>query len=430
MSSCTKSLINQFIQRCSRVLRLTAPTLFSGIERNSTDRKRYAEPDYDYLDRSARLEARRVRSVCDEWFLKYSYTERQDLRGRFQSPDEVPFVAAAFELYLHELLTRLGYKVTVHPETPTERNTKPDFLAVDADGYSFYVEAVVSSNMSNAERAEEARKAVVYDAIDRLDCPNFYLAMDVKGDLKTPPPGRRLRQELKRWVDGLDVDVVTNDLVSKGAHSLPKYAFKHTGWDVKFTAVPRSPEKRGRPGIRAIGSLSLGVRRLKTWQSIRNSVVAKGHRYGRLNKPLLVAVNVGEFNVHRIDIMQALFGQEQYIFGAGAGEPTMERAPNGVWYGRKGIQYTRVSAVLIAADVTPWTAAVRNTTLYHNPWATDPISGKICELSRAVLKNGRMLWVDGKHPREILDLPEGWPEVGRTCPMIRAIRSAMNALPR
>jgi len=81
------------------------------------------------------------------------------------------------------------------------------------------------------------------------------------------------------------------------------------------------------------------------------------------------------FDVHvdRIDEMQALFGQEQYIFSSNRleSEPRMERAKNGVWVGPTGVQYRRISAVLIAPDVLPWTVAVRNVRLYHNPWAND-----------------------------------------------------------
>jgi hypothetical protein len=54
---------------------------------------------------------------------------------------------------------------------------------------------------------------------------------------------------------------------------------------------------------------------------------------------LVVAVNANVFHLDRIDIMQALFGQEQFIFDSSKvyQGPKMTRAPNGVWYGPHGI---------------------------------------------------------------------------------------------
>ena len=47
---------------------------------------------------------------------------------------------------------------------------------------------------------------------------------------------------------------------------------------------------------------------MNTWESIRDAAIRKGQKYGKLEIPLIVAVNVGEFHVDMIDIMQALFG--------------------------------------------------------------------------------------------------------------------------
>ena len=60
--------------------------LFSEMNRAFTGPKAYAEPDYDYLDRSARPEAETIRAVLEEWLEAYPNSDRADLIGRFTSP--------------------------------------------------------------------------------------------------------------------------------------------------------------------------------------------------------------------------------------------------------------------------------------------------------------------------------------------------------
>jgi hypothetical protein len=90
----------------------------------------------------------------------------------------------------------------------------------------------------------------------------------------------------------------------------------------------------------------------------------------------------------------------------------MSRAHNGLWNGPKGIRYRRVSGVIVAPDVNPWTYAVRDIALYHNPWAYTPVSPDIILFRQLMAKEATMTPIEGKHPREILGLPEGWPGFG------------------
>lgn len=385
--------------------------LFSSIERTCLGPRNYVETSFEYLDRSARPEAVRVRTVFEKWYGDFP-DQDGDLAARFRSRVDTQSAGAAFELFLHQLLLGLGCTVHVHPETESGKGTRPDFLVRDKDHREFYLEATVVTDRSETDRAAEARKHAVYQAIERVSCPNFYLLLDVKGDPKTPPPAAKLRAFLKRWLESLDPDALIRDGID--AESLPRCTWKHDDWKIAFTAAPRSPERRGNPDIRVIGALMTEPRWVATWQSIRNSVVAKGNRYGNLGKPLVVAVNVGRFDLDRIDEMNALFGQESYVFSCGdlTSTPRMMRQRDGVWHGVHGPQYRRISAVLVAKQIEPWTIAKSNVTLYLNPWAEHPLFGPLHELDRALPEDsGKMRWVAGRHPREILDLAEGWPKV-------------------
>jgi len=220
--------------------------------------------------------------------------------------------------------------------------------------------------------------------------------------------------QFKKTVDisELDPDEVSRDVEVSGHDAFPRIELNQDGWNVEFIAIPKSPERRGLENSTTIGSLSNGARWVGTWESIRDSVLKKGNRYGDIDKSLLVAVNVGQFNVDNIDSMQALFGQEQFTFNSRdlSGDPHMDRAPNGVWYGPEGIRYKRVSGVIISPDITPWTYSARNICTYLNPWANYNIDGPLFQLTHAQSNGSTMEWKEGTHPRELLGLHDGWPE--------------------
>jgi len=63
-------------------------TLFDEIERNYTDPRLYTEPMFDYLNRCARLECKRIRNLLEQWFKSPSSEFQDELRKRFRSKDD------------------------------------------------------------------------------------------------------------------------------------------------------------------------------------------------------------------------------------------------------------------------------------------------------------------------------------------------------
>lgn len=387
--------------------------IFSDIERTFTGPKRYGETDFDYLDRSARIESERVRATITEWLNNFPERDRNEVISRLRSRNHIHFLSASYELYIHELLIRLGYEVFAHPETSSEKTTRPDFLVCNNEtDEKFYVEAVLATDQSDKESAAESRKNIVIDSINKLDSPDFYLSLSADGDPATSPSGKKIRRELSKWLSGLNPDDVTRSVETLGHGAFPRIELNQDDWKVSFVAIPKSPEKRGLENSATIGYLSNGARWLGTWESIRDAVLRKGNRYGDIDLPLFVAVNVGQFNVDNIDTMQALYGQEQFTLNTNQldDEPRMERAPNGVWYGPEGWRYKRVSGVIISPDITPWTYSARNICTYLNPRANHNIKGALLQLPHAQANEDKMEWIEGTHPRDLLGLHDGWPE--------------------
>lgn len=385
--------------------------LFEEKSRTYTGPKTYGERDFDFLDRSGRKEAENVRQFLNYWIERFPEEEQKELISRIQSRDSKAYESATFEIILYAILTNLGGSIEIHPDLENGSEKHPDFLVSFGDGDQFYVEAVLASEHSETELAAEKRKNVVLDSINRLESPNFFLGINAEGNPETPPSGKALRRELSAWLATLDPDAVAEAVEAHGFGSIPKMEWRHDGWEIEFEAIPIMPGKRGN-GQRVIGMLSGGARFINGWEPIRDALRSKGNRYGELSKPLVVAVNVEAFSLDKIDEMQALFGQEEYVFRRESPEaqPTMRRAPNGVWNGPQGPQYTRISGAWLFGGITPWNIATRKNTVYFNPWAKLAVPEEMRRLNHASTNGTKMEWIDGDPLAEILGLESTWPE--------------------
>ena len=377
-------------------------TLFDQIERQGTGPRLYAQPDFDYLNRSARPGVEVIRQTLEDWFSRYPATHRPELRAQFRS-DNYQHRSAHFELVLHELLLRLGVTVEVHPAIQGA-NRRPDFLATSTSGAKWYLEAVLATNQTREEAAAEARKNQVYDAINQLNSPDFFIGIDQIGSPENPPSGQHIRAFLAERMAGLSRDEIAALLEQPdvpGFEALPRWRYEHDGWTIDFFPLPKSESLRGQTSVRPIGLEFSGVQLLHTKESIRNAVQRKASRYGEVALPYIIAVNVLSDSVDRIDAVEALFGDEQW-----PGEP---RVANGVWRGKGAPQNTRVSGVAIFERLEQSNLPRVISRFYHNPWAARPYQGELDRLTHAVVIENKIQFHDGESLRTILGLPEGWP---------------------
>lgn len=110
----------------------------------------------------------------------------------------------------------------------------------------------------------------------------------------------------------------------------------------------------------------------------------------------------------RIDVMEALFGSEEFFEIQGEDEMGMRRRPNGIWYGPEGAQNTRVSGVLVAS-VVPVNIPTAPICLYHNPFAERPCTGLPWRLPQGIPGDTKMEWTEGVGLGELLGLRATWP---------------------
>lgn len=391
-------------------LKSSSLRVFDNVQRTDDSPKRNAESDFEFYNRSVRPEMELVRNVIEEAVKSYPDSEVEELVSRTRSRDDVHFRSAIFELFLHDALRRKGFVLIPHPELPNGSSYRPDFLVTDPDGESFYLEAVLATENNELDKSGEARKGVVLDTLSKSPHENFMTAIDDDGTPKSPPSGRKLKNKVHKWLDSLDPDEISAQVEVSGLDSITPLTWSHDGWDLQIRPIPLKPERRGK-STNLVGIGGIGGGWVDAWSPIRDAVKFKGGKYGDLDKPLIVAINLDCFHLDRIDEIQALFGQEQYLFTPGSeAESEMQRAPNGAWLGKHGPQYTRVSAVWIFNDLHASSLAVRKNTIYFNPWAAlnAPESWKIFPF--AFPAESKMVWNDGASFREIFELHEGWPE--------------------
>jgi hypothetical protein len=385
--------------------------LFDKMNRQDHGPRLYAQPDFIYMNVSARPGVGAIRATLEDWFSKYPKAGRPELRARIRS-DNHDHRSAFFELFLHELLRRLDCKIELHP-TLSGTTRHPDFAVTSQNGETFYVETVLATDQSKEEMAAEARKNQVYDALNRLDSPDFYIGMDLHGAPATPPSAKTIRAFLLKYLAQLNRDEIGRLFEQGGFPALPHWKYEHDGWTIDFFPVPKPDSVRGKTGARPIGVQFEGVRLLETKDAIKNAVLEKAGRYGRLSSPYIIAVNVLSDHVDETDALQGLFGDEQFVYTTSASLPQLpefRRAANGAWTSSTGPTNTRVSGVLIFEQLSPSSIPWVTSCLYLNPWAAAPYEGPLNVLRRGVAGAGNKIdYFDGQSLSALFGLPSGWP---------------------
>src|SRR5690242_10691330 len=186
---------------------MTGSCLFDDVAREFERPSGHSESAFAFLNRSARPTAARVRTLLDAWFWDFPENGRSDVRSRFRSDDRRQHLGALFELYCHALLRAQRYEIDVHPSIPGGGTTKPDFLVRKGSERLFYWECTLAAE-SDSDNAAEKRVNDLYEVLDRLDSPNFFVGVQISHAPETPPPGAKIRRFLSERLRALNADDV------------------------------------------------------------------------------------------------------------------------------------------------------------------------------------------------------------------------------
>ena len=366
--------------------------------------------DYDFLTSTTDSKYVGIREMIDDWYSRYPTKEKNDIRGRFRSPDATSHQGAFFELLLHELHLKLGADITTHQETESDKATVPDFYVVDSNSSISYVEATVVTGKSKERQADEARFNDLLRGLNKLiDSPKYWLSLESRGFPKSPSSAKPIAIQLNEKIASLNYNQITTIIKEREFTKLPKWSFNVEGCVLIFEPFPKGDNAKTKSFMGPIGIHTGEVEFVDNRSPIRNAITRKANHYGRLAKPFIVALNCLE-PVDDIDIMDALFGQEQFRIPIGlkreitSDDISFSRKPDGAWVNPIGPQYSRISGVLIAVNLRPWSIRDANICLYHNPWADLEYSSVLVNLDQSSLAVDRMQKIKGDCISDILDI--------------------------
>jgi hypothetical protein len=357
---------------------------------------------FDYLNRSSRTEAERVRGLLEEWCSSYPAKARSELISRLRSRRDLDHVSAVFELALHEVLRRAGLCLTPHPEISGGRG-RPDFLVTSTIGVPYYLEATLTFDATDKERGEKLL-AQLYDILDKIDSPNYFIGVFSRGLPDAPLKARVIRGKLQRWLGSLDYSQCVAWATGEGNEA--QLSHSESGVTLVFTAIPKHT---CRPGTRAIGLQVPEARWTNFSDAIRSRLLDKVGQYGRPDAPLVIAVNVFALSVDRDEVMDALFGHIADAIDRETGATRQTRTPNGFWYGPAGIQNTRVTGVIWTSGLDAWNLADRVLEWVPNPWAAPELSELGFPLTRVRWQGNGFVVEHGPTIGQSVGLPAGWP---------------------
>lgn len=396
-----------------------AVSIFSSVARTDPSPATHGEGRFKFLDRVSGPYWDQVRDLIENWFSRLCPDAQVDVRGRLRSKDDRQHRGAFFELYLHECLLRMGYKVTCHPVLEGTAR-RPDFLA-ERDGRSVFVEAR-SASPSDVSVGAAARVNTVHKSLDSLDSPNFFLWIEIVRQGAGPLGTKALRWRLERWLRGLDPDEYT---LGGSRENLPAFTYEEerdddeVAWVIEFRAIPKSPEARGKKGVRPLGVFGGGR---ATWlddDGIRGALSDKGSAYGPLGAPFVVAVASGNISLNDDEVLNALYGTEMLevrTAADGSESHAYVRSPDGYWIGSDHWKHRHVSAVLVVRNLHPAFVGSQTHTIWEHPdpeHAVDPIP----VWRRSVVgADGRVRYIDpARDQADWFGLGEAWP-VGEPFP--------------
>jgi hypothetical protein len=278
------------------------------------------------------------------------------------------------------------------------------------EGGEFYLEAT-TIGYSKDEMAARRRRNVVLDLVDEAQNPDFWITINVPGEGRETPSRRDIVPKLEAELNSLDWAAVM-----RSAGVLPEFDLRARDWLLHFRAHPRDEARRGDPLFPMIGMGPTWAGYVDERQYIESDLRTKSTRYGRPDKPFVIAALCLRDFATDESIEQALYGPQvirvPVVAATGSiGDAESARDPHAFWQWGQEQRATRVSAVLTARHINPWVLQEPHLTLWRNPWASLSLEIELpFRTATANLEQNRLEFADATaEARDVLGLYDGWP---------------------
>lgn len=377
-------------------------TLFDDIERDARPETEEYFPSFQALNRFDWPGAARTRANLESWFRRFPESARARLRSRFRSDDNREHEGALFELFLHELFTRLGCWVKVDPEI-ADGNKTPDFL-VGRRSRRFYLEATAVGNELGPFTLSPNERDVV-QKLNTLHSAHLGIRVHMKGTLSRTLGRHKVVQPFERLLADYQPDAVRRLIASRGRSAAPVARIESGNWCLEGRLVPINPDRQSRLSTKPFVRGPWRARYTDSIRPVRDAVKRKAKRYSTLDAPLVVAVNTRDaFYGGRQCDLEVLFGKEQLRYSMASPDAAAEfgRAADGVWSHGKG---RRVHAFLRFRRVDIYNLSRASACLYVNPYNSKAVLPDAAfRLPHGEVVDDEMRWTRGEAIADLL----GW----------------------
>lgn len=377
-------------------------TLFDRVGRTNASPAGYNEDSFSFLNRVAGPYWQRLRTALDDWYAVFPDTSA-DLWRRFRKADPKQHYAAWWELYLHHLFTNLGFRVTPNAELP-QGNSRPDLL-VERGNQFFYVEAVtVFSGIVSGESCT-ALEPRILDIINTIDASNYFVSVRFAQSSTAMPKAADITTPIAKWMAEHDPD----HILKLQASDLPTTTIATGEWALELKLIPRSPEFRGKPDNRLVGTHGATAGFTNDRQQIYRALERKKKQHKAPDGPTVIALMAINGFVDDTEFTDALFGSQSVRMEIATGATTVTRNPDGFWVGQRGPASKKISAVLSGVSVLPTNCATTSLRLWHHFAPNRKLTIDLPFATARIVDDQLVLADAAREPHDMLGLTADWP---------------------
>lgn len=368
--------------------------LFDCVNPSAPLPKTSISPLFALLQYSDTDEAQSLRQTLERWFLGYPEDHKAEMKARILDPSN--HHAGIFELCFHELLCRLGYQITVHPDLPGSSH-HPDFLCYLDGAPAVYVELYQRWRPENKQKEHHQIDILTGYINKEFGSGDFLILFRFVKNGK-PPTSWKVLKFLKDFMGKYDADKLETSILKDSI--LPECNYKEDNCEITFWLCPRNKEQRGKPDNVVLASVSIRASLPSLSKPIREVLLDKLDAYRISNLPLILVLDVQDPTIGTDSIWDVLFGDRILC----RGDIRYSRQRNGL--------FTRpeVSAVIVVREFDLRSIGSVQVHLIHNPWACKPYKGPLCALRQVIASSDGLRSVPGSTLSALLTL--GGPEPG------------------
>lgn len=384
-------------------MELTEKVLFPCIDKNDTSIQGFAEPFYDFLNRSNWTVAKNARDLLICWLSEIKDISKvKSLIGNLIKGDDEQFLSHYFEIFLHAFLMRIGYDVCVEPLI---NDTKPDFLIKDENNNHAYFEAIQKTE-DKTDTSKNNNKFI--DALNRSEKLNHTVSIIIKNDLQSDRYFKKYTEEIIIWIDN-EVDKFKQTKPSLIQSTQKTFAFNGGEIEIKISDIKKFIDTGQQS--KSAGLYSYGFKLCSTLDLIRKAIIDKGKKIGKIDKHFIIAINLRSLSCDREDLFDAFYGDEGLLLQNDLNPENCQHIrQNGLLQDRVHKFLYNLLGVIVFPSVTPFNVNNLVVMYFPNPICAPKPTTKFEIIGSPNYLNNNTYPIFSINTKQLLSLPENWPE--------------------